>query len=192
MHPHKIHNSHFLKSIYRLFPNHIYPYKRFQSYMISFFRLLKKNIFLLFSFHILPRIFVLNRNFEEIYNNLNAIQDKSYVFNGFYQDFYQLVSFIVYKDESDINEIIDLMEKYIKEYDKNEYIIEEKNHRIFVKLLYEVLLSIDRENDELILGGDEGFIKLNNISFKDKKGLLNDILMDIIYHKNNQFFIGEK
>ena len=131
-------------------------------------------------------------NFEEIYNNLNAIQDKSYVFNGFYQDFYQLVSFIVYKDESDINEIIDLMEKYIKEYDKNEYIIEEKNHRIFVKLLYEVLLSIDRENDELILGGDEGFIKLNNISFKDKKGLLNDILMDIIYHKNNQFFIGEK
>ena len=132
-------------------------------------------------------------NFEEIYNTLTNIQEKSFLFKDFYQDFYQLVSFVVYKDESDFNEIISLAEKYIKEYDKNEnIIIEEKTHRLFIKLLYQVLLMRDRKDDELILGGDIGFFKLNNIKLEEKKTLLNDILIDIFYHKNNQFFNEEK
>ena len=43
------------------------------------------------------------------------------------------------------------------------------------------------ESDDLVLGGDENIVKLNNILFDDKTCLLKDILYDIIEHKNIQF-----
>ena len=55
---------------------------------------------------------------------------------------------------------------------------------------YNVIIWKDRESeesDDLVLGGDENIIKLNNILFEDKTCLLNDILYDIIEHKNIQF-----
>ena len=55
---------------------------------------------------------------------------------------------------------------------------------------YNVIIWKDRESeesDDLVLGGDENIIKLNNILFEDKTCLLNDILYDKIEHKNIQF-----
>ena len=131
-------------------------------------------------------------NFEEIINNLNEIKkiDPEY-FVDFYEDFYQIISFIVNKDEDnwDYEDIINMLNAYIKEYyDENKIIyLNEKNHRMIIKLLYQVLLNKNEQDDTLILSGGEHYIKLNNILFEDKKGLLNDVLKDIIEHKNIQF-----
>ena len=133
-------------------------------------------------------------DFEEIINNLNEIQKiDSSLFADFYDDFYQIISFIVSKHNWDYEEIINYLNKYIKEYDDKDKILylNDKNHRMIIKLLYQVLLSKNEEDDKLILNGEESYIKLNNILFEDKKGMLHDILRDIIEHKNIQFSLKE-
>ena len=133
-------------------------------------------------------------DFEEIINNLNEIQKiDSSLFADFYDDFYQIISFIVSKHNWDYEEIINYLNKYIKEYDGKDKIfyLNDKNHRMIIKLLYQVLLSKNEEDDKLILNGEESYIKLNNILFEDKKGMLHDILRDIIEHKNIQFSLKE-
>ena len=131
-------------------------------------------------------------DFEEIINNLGEIQKfNSSLFIDFYEDFYQIISFIVNRDNDKFGyeEIIEMLNRYIEEYyhENKIFYLSEKNHRIIIKLLYHALLNKNEQNDKLILNGEESFIKLNNISFKDKKGLLTDILKDIIEHKNIQF-----
>jgi hypothetical protein len=131
-------------------------------------------------------------DFEEIINNLDEIKSidpESLI--DFYDDFYQIISFIVNKDKDnwDYDEIINMLNAYIKEYyDKNKIVyLNEKNHRMIIKLLYKVLLNKNEQDNALILSGEESYIKLNNVLFEDKKGLLNDVLKDIIEHKNIQF-----
>ena len=130
--------------------------------------------------------------FEEIINNLDEIKEidpESFI--DFYEDFYQIISFIVNKDKDNWNyeEILKMLNAYIEEhYDESKIVfLNEKNHRMIIKLLYKVLLNKSEQDDTLILSGEESYIKLNNVLFEDKKGLLNDVLKDIIEHKNIQF-----
>jgi hypothetical protein len=96
------------------------------------------------------------------------------------------------KEKSNYEDIIDLLKKYIYEYNYNNgnekiLYLNGKIHRIIIKLLYQLLLLKDNQSNDLILGGDEGFIKLKNIFIEDKKFFLSDIFNDIIEHKNIQF-----
>ena len=96
------------------------------------------------------------------------------------------------KEKSNYEDIIDLLKKYIYEYNYNNgnekiLYLNGKIHRIIIKLLYQLLLLKDNQSNDLILGGDEGFIKLNNILLEDKKLFFSDIFNDIIEHKNIQF-----
>jgi hypothetical protein len=134
-------------------------------------------------------------DFNVIYNDLNKIKNEaSFLFIDFYKDFYQFIYFMANKEKCNYEDIIDLFKKYIYEYNNNNdkdkeqiLYLDGKIHRIIIKLLYQLLLLKDKQNNELILGGDEGFIKLNNILFEDQKLLLSDIFNDIIEHKNIQF-----
>ena len=153
------------------------------------------NSYINYCFYLINETNINEINFKEIYNNLYEIlKIEPSLFYDFYDDFYQLISFIVNKDESDYEDIIKLLQKYIKEYDSNNKILNlnEKNHRMFIKLLYKILLLKDEQDNDLILGGDEGILKLNNILFEDKKCLLKDVLKDIIEHKNIEFSILEQ
>ena len=144
-------------------------------------------------FYILKEKNIKEINFQEIYDNLNEIQNEApHLFIDYYEDFYQVIDFIVNKNETYYENIIELLKKYIYEYSEDGKVknIDEKNHRIIIKLLYQVILWKDRESedkDEFILGGDEGIIKLNNIFFGDKADLFNDVLKDLIDYKNIQF-----
>ena len=153
------------------------------------------NSYINYCFYLINETNINEINFKEIYNNLYEIlKIEPSLFYDFYDDFYQLISFIVNKDESDYEDIIKLLQKYIKEYDLNNKILNlnEKNHRMIIKLLYKILLLKDEQDNDLILGGDEGILKLNNILFEDKKCLLKDVLKDIIEHKNIEFSIQEQ
>ena len=144
-------------------------------------------------FYLLKEKNIKEINFQEIYDNLNEIQNEApHLFIDYYEDFYQVICFIVNKNETYYENIIELLKKYIYEYSEDGKVknIDEENHRIIIKLLYQVILWKDRESedkDELILGGDEGIIKLNNVFFEDKVGFFNDVLKDIIDYKNIQF-----
>ena len=146
-----------------------------------------------YCFYLIENKKIKDINFEEIYNNLSDIQtEASHLFTDFYEDFYLVIYFIVNKDTIDYEKVIELLKKYLDEYNDNGKIknIDEKKHRNIIKLLYNVIIWKDRESeesDDLVLGGDENIIKLNNILFEDKTCLLNDILYDIIDHKNIQF-----
>jgi hypothetical protein len=153
------------------------------------------NSYINYCFYLINETNINEINFKEIYNNLYEIlKIEPSLFYDFYDDFYQLISFIVNKDESEYEDIIKLLQKYIKEYDLNNKILNlnEKNHRMIIKLLYKILLLKDEQDNDLILGGDEGILKLNNILFEDKKCLLKDVLKDIIEHKNIEFSIQEQ
>ena len=153
------------------------------------------NSYINYCFYLINETNINEINFKEIYNNLYEIlKIEPSLFYDFYDDFYQLISFIVNKDESDYEDIIKLLQKYIKEYDSNNKILNlnEKNHRMIIKLLYKILLLKDEQDNDLILGGDEDILKLNNILFEDKKCLLKDVLKDIIEHKNIEFSIQEQ
>ena len=153
------------------------------------------NSYINYCFYLINETNINEINFKEIYNNLYEIlKIEPSLFYDFYDDFYQLISFIINKDESDYEDIIKLLQKYIKEYDSNNKILNlnEKNHRMIIKLLYKILLLKDEQDNDLILGGDEGILKLNNILFEDKKCLLKDVLKDIIEHKNIEFSIQEQ
>ena len=132
-------------------------------------------------------------DFSEIYNDLNEIKNEaSFLFIDFYKDFYQFIYFMANKEKSNYEDIIDLFKKYIYDYNYNNgnekiLSLNGKIHRIIIKLLYQLLLLKDNQSNDLILGGDEGFIKLNNILLEDKKLFLFDIFKDIIEHKNIQF-----
>ena len=128
-----------------------------------------------------------NVNFEEINNNF--AKEEFPLLNDLYGDLKQIIAFIVNEDKSNYDEIIQLLTKYIEKYnDNSEKInINAKNHRLIIKLICHALFLKNKKDEELILGGDNSFFELNNTLFKDKKNLLNDILKDIIEHKNIQY-----
>ena len=152
------------------------------------------NAYMNYCFSLISSTNINEINFKEIYNNLYEIlKIEPSLFYDFYDDFYQIICFIVNKDESDYEDIITIFQKYIKEYNANDKImyLNDKNHRLIILLLYQILLMKDEQDNDLILGGDEDFLKLNNILFEDKRCFLNDVLKDIIEHKNIQFSLPE-
>jgi hypothetical protein len=151
------------------------------------------NSYINYCFDLIENKKIKDIDFEDIFNNISDIQAEApHLFIDFYEDFYFVISFIVNKDTIDYEKIIELLIKYLNEYNDNGKIknIDEKKHRNIIKLLYNVILWKDRESEDrydLILGGDEKIFKLNNILYEDKICLLQDILYDIIDYKNIQF-----
>ena len=133
-------------------------------------------------------------NFEEILDNLKEIYEKSpSLINDFYLDFIRFISYIVKKEETNQEEIIDLLKKFMYEYYGKGKIIylDEKSHRFIIKALCDILIEKNRENKDLILCGDLRINEMKNVLVDDKCDLMDNILNDLIEHKNNQFSMPE-
>ena len=133
-------------------------------------------------------------NFEEILDNLKEIYEKSpSLINDFYLDFIRFISYIVKKEETNEEEIIDLLKKFMYEYYGKGKIIylDEKSHRFIIKELCDILIEKNRENKDLILCGDLRINEMKNVLVDDKCDLMENILKDLIEHKNNQFSLSE-
>ena len=133
-------------------------------------------------------------NFEEILDNLKEIYEKSpSLINDFYLDFIRFISYIVKKEETNEEEIIDLLKKFMYEYYGKGKIIylDEKSHRFIIKALCDILIEKNRENKDLILCGDLRINEMKNVLVDDKCDLMDNILNDLIEHKNNQFSMPE-
>ena len=133
-------------------------------------------------------------NFEEILDNLKEIYEKSpSLINDFYLDFIRFISYIVKKEETNEEEIIDLLKKFMYEYYGKGKIIylDEKSHRFIIKALCDILIEKNRENKDLILCGDLRINEMKNVLVDDKCDLMDNILKDLIEHKNNQFSMPE-
>ena len=144
------------------------------------------NAYINYFFSLINEDNINNINFEEINNNF--CKEEFTILNDLYGDLKLIITFIVNEDKSNYEEIIQILAKYIEQYNNNNKInINEKNHRLIIKLICHALFLKNKKDEELILGGDNSFFELNNTLFKDKKNLLNDILKDIIEHKNIQY-----
>ena len=96
------------------------------------------NSYMNYCFYLIENKKIKDINFEEIYNNLSDIQtEASHLFTDFYEDFYLVIYFIVYKDTIDYEKVIELLKKYLDEYNDHGKIknIDEKKHRNIIKLL---------------------------------------------------------
>ena len=78
------------------------------------------NSYMNYCFYLIENKKIKDINFEEIYNNLSDIQtEASHLFTDFYEDFYLVIYFIVYKDTIDYEKVIELLKKYLDEYNDN-------------------------------------------------------------------------
>ena len=69
--------------------------------------------------------------------------------------------------------------------------LDEKSHRFIIKALCDILIEKNRENKDLILCGDLRINEMKNVLYDDKCDLMDNILNDLIEHKNNQFSMPE-
>ena len=133
-------------------------------------------------------------NFKEIYINLKSINEKApLLFNEFYLDFSQFVSYKVFKDKIDYKEIMTLLNKFIYKYSGKDKIIylDEINYRYIINELCQILKEKREKNENLIICGDIKLNELEAIFCEDRNNLLNDVFKDLIEHKNVQFLIDE-
>ena len=129
-------------------------------------------------------------NFQEIFDNLNNIYKKqASLFNDFYRDFYSFISYKVNKDNIDYKDIIKLLKKFMDQYSGMDKVIylDENSHRFIIKVLCDILIEKKLENEKLILCGDLKLNELNNVLIDERNYLFNNVLNDLIEHKNNQF-----
>ena len=129
-------------------------------------------------------------NFIEILDNLKEIHEKSpSLINDFYLDFLRFISYNVNKEETENEKIIDLLKKFMYEYygKGNIIYLNEKTHRYIIKTLCEILIEKNKNNKNSILCGELRLNDLENLFFEDKYELFNDILKELIEHKNSQF-----
>ena len=64
--------------------------------------------------------------------------------------------------------------------------LDDKNHRMIVKIIWKIFNEKKMQEKELALIGNEEIMKLNNISIEDKINMFNGILQDTInYNQNN-------
>ena len=148
------------------------------------------DIYLKYFFSLIKEKQINQINFEEILDNLKEIYEKSpSLINDFYLDFIRFISYIVKKEETNEEEIIDLLKKFMYEYYGKGKIIylDEKSHRFIIKALCDILIEKNRENKDLILCGDLRINEMKNVLVDDKCDLMDNILNDLIEHKNNQF-----
>ena len=133
-------------------------------------------------------------NFKEIYINLKSINEKApLLFNEFYLDFSQFVSYKVFKDKIDYNEIMTLLNKFIYKYSGKDKIIylDEISYRYIINELCQILKEKREKNENLIICGNIKLNELEAIFCEDRNNLLNDVFKDLIEHKNVQFLIDE-
>ena len=152
------------------------------------------DIYLKYFFSLIKEKQINQINFEEILDNLKEIYEKSpSLINDFYLDFIRFISYIVKKEETNQEEIIDLLKKFMYEYYGKGKIIylDEKSHRFIIKALCDILIEKNRENKDLILCGDLRINEMKNVLVDDKCDLMDNILNDLIEHKNNQFSMPE-
>ena len=69
--------------------------------------------------------------------------------------------------------------------------LDEKSHRFIIKTLCEILQEKNKENEGMILCGDLRINEMENFFFQDKNDLCNNILKDLIDHKNIHFSLFE-
>ena len=133
-------------------------------------------------------------NFVEILDNLKEIYEKApELINEFYLDFLKFISYNVKKEETDKEDIIELLRKFMYDYYGKGKIIylDEKSHRFIIKTLCEILQEKNKENEGMILCGDLRINEMENFFFQDKNDLCNNILKDLIDHKNIHFSLFE-
>ena len=134
-------------------------------------------------------------NFIEVLDNLKEIYEKSpSLFNDFYLDFLKFISYNVNKEETEVEKIIDLLNKFMYEYYGKGKIIflNENSHRFIIKTLCEILIDKNKINEDSILCGELRLNDLENLFFEDKNDLSNNVLKELIEHKNSQFYLNGK
>ena len=148
------------------------------------------DVYLKYFFSLIKEKGINEINFQEIFDNLNNIYKKqASLFNDFYRDFYSFISYKVNKDNIDYKDIINLLKKFMEQYSGNDKVIylDENSHRFIIKILCDILIEKKLENEKLILCGDLKLNELNNVLIDERTYLFNNVLNDLIEHKNNQF-----
>ena len=133
-------------------------------------------------------------NFIEVLDNLKKIHEKSpSLINDFYLDFLRFISYNVNKEETENDKIIDLLRKFMYDYygKGNIIYLDEKSHRYIIKTLCEILMEKNKKNKNSILCGELRLNDLENLFFEDKNDLMNNVLKELIEHKNSQFYSNE-
>ena len=134
------------------------------------------DVYLKYFFSLIKEKGINEINFQEIFDNLNNIYKKqASLFNDFYRDFYK--------------DIIKLLKKFMDQYSGMDKVIylDENSHRFIIKVLCDILIEKKLENEKLILYGELKLNELNNVFIDERTYLFNNVLNDLIEHKNNQF-----
>ena len=181
-------NKEYINGIYYLNKNNLLlAYKGFfnsEKYRYAL------DVYLKYFFSLIKEKGINEINFQEIFDNLNNIYKKqASLFNDFYRDFYSFISYKVNKDNIDYKDIIKLLKKFMDQYSGMDKVIylDENSHRFIIKVLCDILIEKKLENEKLILCGDLKLNELNNVMIDERNYLFNNVLNDLIEHKNNQF-----
>jgi hypothetical protein len=181
-------NKEYINGIYYLNKNNLLlAYKGFfnsEKYRYAL------DVYLKYFFSLIKEKGINEINFQEIFDNLNNIYKKqASLFNDFYRDFYSFISYKVNKDNIDYKDIINLLKKFMDQYSGMYKVIylDENSHRFIIKVLCDILIEKKLENEKLILCGELKLNELNNVLIDERTYLFNNVLNDLIEHKNNQF-----
>ena len=181
-------NKEYINGMYYLTKNDLL--KTFKSFFESKKYKIALDIYLKYFFSLIDN----NINFQDVYTNLKSLNEKApFLFNDFYLDFSQFISFKVFKDKIDYNEIMTLLNKFIYKYSgKNKSIyLDEISYRYIVKELCELLKEKREKNENLIICGNLKLNELVDISYEERNILFNDAFKDLIGHKKIQFLLDE-
>ena len=181
-------NKEYINGMYYLTKNDLL--KAFKSFFESKKYKIALDIYLKYFFSLIDN----NINFQDVYTNLKSLNENApFLFNDFYFDFSQFISFKVFKDKIDYNEIMTLLNKFIYKYSgKNKSIyLDEISYRYIVKELCELLKEKRERNENLIICGNLKLNELGDIAYEERNILFNDAFKDLIGHKNFQFLLDE-
>ena len=181
-------NKEYINGMYYLTKNDLL--KAFKSFFESKKYKIALDIYLKYFFSLIDN----NINFQDVYTNLKSLNEKApFLFNDFYFDFSQFISFKVFKDKINYNEIMTLLNKFIYKYSgKNKSIyLDEISYRYIVKELCELLKKKREKNENLIICGNLKLNELGDIAYEERNILFNDAFKDLIGHKNIQFLLDE-
>lgn len=123
---------------------------------------------------------------EKILEKLNDLRYKDErIYVDFYKDFFSLIESLVEKKYDNVIEGFYQFLEYKNGEDKINF-LNDKNHRMIVKIIWKIFNEKKMQEKELALIGNEEIMKLNNISIEEKINMFNGILQDTInYNQNN-------
>ena len=182
-------NKEYINGIYYLTKNNLL--KAFKSFFESKKYKIALDIYIKYFFSLIDNNDI---NFQDIYTNLKSLNEKApFLFNDFYLDFSQFISFKVFKDKIDYNDIMTLLNKFIYKYsEKNKIIyLDEICYRYVIHELCELLKEKREKNENLIICGNLKLNEFDNICCEERNNLFNEAFNDLIKHKNIQFLLDE-